>query len=591
VKIDFLALGALSQLQDALQLIEQRTGSYIDLSRVDFEDPAVYDMLHRADTIGVFQVESAAQIQTITRIKPRNLVDMAYEVAAVRPGVGANDGVTQFIRRRLGEPWDYDHPLERRALERTLGVILFQDQVNQVAIEVAGFGSLEADQLRRAFRRRNNTTLIDQYWVKFRDKSGEKGVSEDVAAKIFEKFNGQYMFPESHAFAFGVTAFHMTWLKHYYPLEFFVGLFNQQPMGFYNLETLKEDARRHGVRVFNPDINVSVEKCTIASRPPDSDGLAEQLDDGVLLGFLNIKGLGKAAAEAIVNARERGGPFADMADAMLRTGLQRETVEHLVLAGAFDSLASDRRYALWEVGLRYRPVPLGQGVASDGTREGFKPSPTTTSMSGEEQHVPMQSGFGTDGRAESSQGESLRTDGSAVRRQPPKPTPATNGKSQGNGKGKPYAWQAPLDLPVDQDMAELEPMTSWERMAGEYQTMRLYPEGHLMAHVRPNLAAHILPSDEIPHLKEGMEVWTAGLVVRRQRPSGKAVFITLEDEFGHIPLIVWPAVYAEYRLVLREPVLLVRGKISRREGTLNLVVEHAENLPSVRHTPKAMNFR
>ncbi len=611
VKIDFLALGALSQLQDALQFIEQRTGSYIDLSRVDFEDPAVYEMLHRADTIGVFQVESAAQMQAIIRIKPRNLVDMAYEVAAVRPGVGANDGVTQFIRRRLGEPWDYDHPLERVALERTLGVILFQDQVNQVAIEVAGFGSLEADQLRRAFRRRNNTTLIDQYWVKFRDKSGERGVPEDVAAKIFKKFNGQYMFPESHAFAFGVTAFHMTWLKHYYPLEFFVGLFNQQPMGFYNLETLKEDARRHGVWVFNPDVNASVEKCIIASRPPDSNGagsLTEQLDEGVLLGFLNIKGLGKAAAEAIVDARERGGPFADMADAMLRTGLQRETVEHLVLAGAFDSLASDRRSALWEVGLRYRPVPLGQGMTGSRAREGLKPSPTTKSMSlgdgrenstpttasmpGEEQHDSMQSGFGVGERVQSPRGEGLRTDGSAVvRQQPPKPASTTKGVSQSNGKGKPYAWQAPLDLPVDQDTAELEPMTSWERMAGEYQTMRLYPEGHLMAHVRPNLPANVLPSDEIPHLKEGMEVWTAGLVVRRQRPSGKAVFITLEDEFGHIPMIVWPAVYAEYRLVLREPVLLVRGKISRREGTLNLVVEHAENLPSVRHTPKAMNFR
>ncbi len=633
VKIDFLALGALSQLQDALQLIEQRTGRYIDLSRIDFEDPAVYEMLHRADTIGVFQVESAAQIQTITRIKPRNLVDMAYEVAAVRPGVGANDGVTHFIHRRLGEPWDYDHPLERPALERTLGVILFQDQVNQVAIEVAGFGSLEADQLRRAFRRRNNTTLIDQYWVKFRDRSGERGVPEDVAAKIFKKFNGQYMFPESHAFAFGVTAFHMTWLKHYYPLEFFVGLFNQQPMGFYNLETLKEDARRHGVRVFNPDINASIEKCIIASRSPDPDGLTGQLDEGVLLGFQNVKGLGKAAAEAIVDARERGGPFADMADAMLRTGLQRETVERLVLAGGFDSLSSDRRSALWEVGLRYRPVPLGQGMTSGEAREGFKslshksprasqnvqnrdfdtsvrhdnpaalptnrpcsrllrralkPSPTTE---GEVQNVPMQSGFGADERSQSPEREILRTDGSVVRRETAKSISTTKGVLRGNGKSKPYAWQAPLDLPVDQDMAELEPMTSWERMAGEYQTMRLYPEGHLMAHVRPHLPAHVLPSDEMPHLKEGMEVWAAGLVVRRQRPQGKVVFITLEDEFGHIPLIVWPAVYVEYRLILREPVLLVRAKVSRREGTLNLVVEHAENLPSVKHTPKSMDFR
>jgi|TARA_B100001971_G_C18119536_1_gene498646 error-prone DNA polymerase len=203
----------------------------------------------------------------------------------------------------------------------------------------------------------------------------------------------------------------------------------------------------------------------------------------------------------------------------------------------------------------------------------------------------MQSGFGADERSQSPEREILRTDGSVVRRETAKSISTTKGVLRGNGKSKPYAWQAPLDLPVDQDMAELEPMTSWERMAGEYQTMRLYPEGHLMAHVRPHLPAHVLPSDEMPHLKEGMEVWAAGLVVRRQRPQGKVVFITLEDEFGHIPLIVWPAVYVEYRLILREPVLLVRAKVSRREGTLNLVVEHAENLPSVKHTPKSMDFR
>ena len=271
VKIDFLALGALSQMQDALQLIEQRTGSYIDLSRINFEDKDVYAMLHRAETIGIFQVESAAQMQTIVRIKPRNLTDMAYEVGAVRPGVGVNDGVTQFIKRRVHKvPWAYDHPLEKRALERTLGIILFQDQVNQVAIDVAGFSHSEADQLRRAFTRKNNEALVRQYWDKFKEGAMDNGVPEPVAQKIFKKFNGHYMFPESHAFAFGVTAYHMSWLKHYYPLEFFVGIFNQQPMGFYNLETLKEDARRYGVTVLNPDINASSEKAIVA--PPQGEG-------------------------------------------------------------------------------------------------------------------------------------------------------------------------------------------------------------------------------------------------------------------------------------------------------------------------------
>jgi error-prone DNA polymerase len=151
--------------------------------------------------------------------------------------------------------------------------------------------------------------------------------------------------------------------------------------------------------------------------------------------------------------------------------------------------------------------------------------------------------------------------------------------------------QQHLKIPVEQDMADLAPMTSWEKMAGEYQTMSLYPEGHLMAHVRPTLPPNVLPSDEIPHLKDGMEVWTAGLVIRRQRPLGKAVFITLEDEFGHTPLIVWPAVYDQYRLILREPVLMIRGTVSRREGTMNIMVTHAESLHTLKDTPSSKNWR
>ena len=269
VKIDFLALGALSQLQDAVELIKNRTGERIDMSRIDFEDAKVYDMLCKGDTIGIFQVESAAQMQTITRLNPRNLLDMAHEVAAVRPGVGVNHGVHEYLLRRTKKkPVTYDCPLEERALERTLGIILFQDQVNQLAIDVAGFAPSEADRLRRAFSRKHNDALIKQYHQKFLEGAKARGATEAEAEKVFKKFNGQYMFPESHAFAFGVTAYQASWLKYYYPLEFFVAIFNQQPMGFYNLETLKEDAKRHGITVLNPDINLSSDKCTIEDLTP-----------------------------------------------------------------------------------------------------------------------------------------------------------------------------------------------------------------------------------------------------------------------------------------------------------------------------------
>ncbi|HLE02206.1 MAG TPA: error-prone DNA polymerase, partial [Dehalococcoidia bacterium] len=198
IKIDFLALGALSQVQECQALVLERHGLKIDLSRIDYDDPAVYEMLCKGDTIGVFQVESAAQLQTIGRLRPRNLVDMAIEVALVRPGVGATGSTRSYLARRLGkEPVVYDHPLEKRALERTLGAIVFQDQVNQLAMDVAGFSGDQADQLRRTFSRRNNETLLRAYWEKFRDGAEARGVPEEAAKKIFGKFNGQYMFPES----------------------------------------------------------------------------------------------------------------------------------------------------------------------------------------------------------------------------------------------------------------------------------------------------------------------------------------------------------------------------------------------------------
>ena len=528
VKIDFLALGALSQMQECLLLIEEREGNFIDLSRIDFDDRAVYETMHRADTIGIFQVESAAQMQTVPRIKPWNLTDMAYEVGAVRPGVGVNDGVTQFIQRRSeGIPWDYDHPLEQRALERTLGIILFQDQVNQVAMDVAGFTSLEADQLRRAFGKRNNDLLIQHYWEKFREGAAGLGVSEDAAQRIFQKFNGHYMFPESHAFAFGATAYHMAWLKYYHPLEFYVAIFNQQPMGFYNTETLKEDSKRHGITVLNPDINHSREKCIIRN-------------ESVLLGLRYVRGMGDAAATQAVAARDQGGPFKSLADAMERTGLQREIIENLVTAGAFDALnaagttgsmektetaktagavgtagiarnkgAVSRRQALWEVGLRYRPINT----------------------------------------------------------------------------------QQPLPLPVEQDMAELPEQSEWETMGEEYRILGLYPEGHLMALARPHLRPGILSSRDIEAKADGDIVTVAGLVIRRQRPLAKAVFLTLEDEFGHIPLVVWPGEFAKYRQIIREPLLVIRGEVSRREGTMNIVTHHVEPMPTMKNLPKAKNWQ
>ena len=497
VKIDFLALGALSQMQEALQLIEERNGKFIDLSRIDFDDQRVYESIHKADTIGIFQIESAAQMQTVVRLKPQNLQEMAYEVAAVRPGVGINNGVSQFIERyRHNAKVEYVHDREIPALERTLGIILFQDQVNELAVHVAGFGLKKADDLRRTFSRKNNEGLLKQYWEEFREGAAANGVPEEAAKKIFGKFSGQYMFPESHAYAFGITAYQMAWMKYYYPLEFYVAIFNQQPMGFYNLETLKEDAKHHSIRVLNPDINESMAKCTIKD------------DDSFILGLLNVNGLGTANTDAIVEARERAGQFLNLADAMRRTGLRREAIENLITAGAFDSLVPGRRSALWEAGLLYQPIGAQQALA----------------------------------------------------------------------------------LPVHQDMVDLPRMSDWETMLGEYRTMGIHPDGHFMAYLREHLSGDITPSQDVPGLEEGAEVTVAGLVIRRQHPGANAVFITLEDEFGHIPLVVWPQTFDRYRLVIREPVLKVHGFVSRRDGALNVVVTHAEGIPFHQPLPASKNW-
>ncbi|MBI2859563.1 MAG: hypothetical protein HYX90_10835 [Chloroflexi bacterium] len=496
VKIDFLALGALSQIQEAAGIISKNTGQRLDLSRIDYDDAAVYDMLCKGDTIGIFQVESAAQLQVITRLKPRNLVDMAHEVGAVRQGVGVNDGVREYLSRRTGKkPVTYDDPREKRSLERTLGVVLFQDQVNQLAIDVAGFAPSEADRMRRAFGRKHGEALIEYYRQKFMEGAKNRGVGEAAAQKIFSKFNDQYMFPESHAFAFGVTAYQASWLKYHYPLEFFVGLFNEQPMGFYNLETLKEDAKRHGIRILNPDINRSQAKCIVE-------------DGAIRLGFLNVLDVGKASAEAIAKGQQKAGVLGSVGDFLERTGVLETVAMNLASAGAFDSLEPNRRKVKWEIGLRYRPINS----------------------------------------------------------------------------------QLRLPFQVAQDMVDLEAPDQWEQMQEEYAVMTLFPAGHIMASLRPRFGSSVLSSQDIARLGEGAEVTTAGLVIRRQRPMGKTVFITLEDEFGHIPLVVFPNLFEKQEHRFKAPFLVVAGRISRREGTLNVIVSGVKSFSALGKPSAAKNW-
>ena len=310
-KIDLLSLPVLDQLEEALDLIERREGGRPDLSRIDPEDPGVYDMINQGRSKGVFLLQSPAQLKMGQRLKSRSLLDLAYQVALIRPGVGVQgSSVSQFVERyRHGASWEYDHPLEQRALERGYGIIVWQEQVVQLIMDVAGFTAAQADEVRRAFAKPHSEHLIAMHRERFLEGAQSRGVPRDVAERIFAKINGHYMFPESHSHALAVPAYQATWLKRYYPLEFFVTLMNNQPMSFYPLETLKEDAKRFGLPFLNPCVNLSQVTCI-----PDQGC--------VLLGLQVIKDVGERAGKLIVEERERHGLYKGAGDLVRRTGLK-----------------------------------------------------------------------------------------------------------------------------------------------------------------------------------------------------------------------------------------------------------------------------
>ena len=348
-KIDLLSLPVLDQIEEALDLVEEREGRRPDISAIDPDDPTVYEMLGQGRSKGVFLLQSPAQLKMGQRLRPRNLLDLAYQVALIRPGVGVQgSAVSKFVDRyRHGAQWDYDHPLERRALERGCGIIVWQEQVVQLISDVSGMKTSEADEIRRAFARPNGDHLIAMHRRRFLEGALANGVPKDIAEKIFDKVNGHYMFPESHSHAFGVTAYQAAWLKCHHPLEFFVALMNSQPMGFYPLETIKEDARRFGVPFLNPCVNRSGVKCS-------------SHNGSVLLGLGKVKDVGEESAKLIVEERERHGFYTGAGDLVRRTGLKPLAVHSLVMAGAFDGVTANRREALWDAGLPVRPPRNGQ---------------------------------------------------------------------------------------------------------------------------------------------------------------------------------------------------------------------------------------
>jgi error-prone DNA polymerase len=355
IKIDFLALGMLSLVEECLDTIDAQGNDPVDLSRIDFKDPAVFDMIQRGDTVGVFQVESRAQIQMIRRTKPRNLEDLIVQVAIVRPGPIVGGAVTPFVQRRIDPDYqpEYDHPILADVLEETLGVILYQEQVVQVAEVLAGFRPGQADQLRRAMTRKRSAeamqSMKDEFIAGCLQNPCDPPVTREVAENVFFKLSGfaEYGFPKSHAAAFGLLAYQSCWLKHYYPAEFLCALLNNQPMGFYAPHVLINDGKRAGLRIIRPDINLSQVDCTIEGKKT------------IRIGFSYVKGLAEDDALRLIEDRRRNGDFRSLADLVRRVPLRTDTLENLIASGACDDFGLQRREMLWQIGLFITPTRFG----------------------------------------------------------------------------------------------------------------------------------------------------------------------------------------------------------------------------------------
>jgi len=347
VKIDFLALGMLSLVEECLELIAANK-PMVDLSRIDFTDKKIYDMICAGDTIGVFQIESRAQIQMLPRTRPRKLEDLIVQVAIVRPGPIIGGAVQPYVEHRRRERTSflpvepfYDHPSLIPVLAETHGVILYQEQVLQVSMELAGFSAGEAEGLRRAMTRKRSAEAMERVWENFRDGAMARGVTLQTAEDVFNKLRGfaSYGFPKAHAAAFAVLAFQSCWLKYYYPAEFMCALLNNQPMGFYPSHVLTNDAKRHGIRIMAPDINLSGLRCRVEG------------GNGIRVGFGYINGMGAEAAQRIVLERETNGPYRSLSDLVRRVPLSVDASENLIAVGSFDRFGLGRREALWQLGL------------------------------------------------------------------------------------------------------------------------------------------------------------------------------------------------------------------------------------------------
>jgi len=526
VKFDLLGLGMLNALHLATDLIEDTHGIEIDLARIA-QESAIYRSMTRSDTVGLFQIESRAQMATLPKMKPKTFYDLAVEVALIRPGPIQGQSVHPYLRRRNGEePIRYPHPSTESILKKTLGVPIFQEQLMELARICAGFDGSQADRLRQAMTHKRSEQAMGRLEDEVYVGMAGKGITDAAADEIWEKLQGfaSFGFPESHSVSFAYIVYMSTWLRFHYPAEYLAGLLNAQPMGFYSPNSLVQDAQRHGVVVLAPDVNVSWHDCTVEPIDADPEDIVTYLGQqwrrgrghvedairpavGVRMGLRYVRNLGESEITRVEAARVLGGEFASPEDLAFRTGLDVDSLEGLAAAGALESIGLGRREGMWAAGalaeIDPERLPLSPGVEAPGLEE----------MTEEESH-----------RAD------LWSTGVSARH--------------------------PMSFVRDQ----LEDcLTAAEALEMKRNGSRVKVAGVITHRQRPGTAKGVY-------------------------------FLNLEDETGLLNIVVLPDVWAKHRNVVRKsPALVIHGRLEYHDGVTNIVARDFEPLGV--QTVRSRDFR
>jgi error-prone DNA polymerase len=587
LKIDVLGLGMLTCLRKALTLVEQHYGEKLTLAQIPAENPAVYRMLQRADSIGVFQVESRAQMSMLPRLKPRNFYDLVIEVAIVRPGPIQGDMVHPYLRRRQGmEPVTYPSAELETVLSKTLGVPLFQEQAMRIAIVAAGFTASEADKLRRAMATFRRVGTIGTFQRKMIEGMVAKGFARDFAERCFHQIEGfgEYGFPESHAASFALLVYASAFIKCRYPDVFAAALLNAQPMGFYAPAQIVRDAREHGVEVRPVDVNHSDYEASLEAGPLAAEHLHEMHRDmahdvrarhAVRLGLKEVKGLAEDDAKRIV--ARRGAGYVSLRDLWLRAAVSPKTIARLADADAFGSLNLSRRKALW--GAR----ALGRAGDQDDLPlfGGFSDSPLPPPPGAEQSDLAPSEPQSTSSprRGEGwSEGDRAFVEIKTI----VTPSPGGLWPPTSPQRGEVETGSAESNSEFCEPEVTLPPMPLGEEVVNDYRFLKLSLRAHPASFLREDLSGRgILRNETLRKTASGKRVSVSGLVTVRQRPGSAngVIFLSIEDETALANIIVWPKTFERFRaVVLGARYVAVTGRMQEECGVIHVVAERLEDL-------------